>query len=87
MIVDEVTKIQIKRGLSDRAMSELMGIARSTYGDTKTGRIPAGMRYLTGAVRAFPQLSKDLKEYFKQPGTRVGKKPSFWNRLLGIIKS
>ena len=87
MIVDEVTKIQIKRKLSDRAMSDLMGVARSTYGNTRTGRIPAGMRYLTGAVRAFPQLSDALKEYFKQPGTRVGKKPSFWARLLCIIKS
>ena len=87
MIVDEVTKIQIKRKLSDRAMADLMGIARSTYGDTRSGRIPAGMRYLSGAVKAFPQLHGSLRKYFKQPNHRVGQKPSFWNRLLGIIKS
>ena len=59
-MLTKLKAIQKREGWTDADMSERLGIARSTWTDTRNGHLPFSPRLQMAAARAFPELVADL---------------------------
>lgn len=57
VVLDEVKRIQVERGLTNKQMSEILGYqGRNTWAKIKGGIVPANEVFIMRAKQAFPEL-------------------------------
>lgn len=62
-LLDSLIEEQRRRSLSDRAFARLLGVSQALWSNTRTGKIPVGVKILSGVAREFPLLAKDILAY------------------------
>jgi len=59
VLLDKLIVKQQELGASDRRFAGLLGVPRSTWQLTRTGKVPLGARIARAAQRAFPDLAAE----------------------------
>lgn len=59
-MLTKLREIQLRNSMTDAAMAERLGIARSTWTEIKNGRLSLSHRHQMAAASAFPELLGEL---------------------------